>query len=133
MNSLFDASAILFYVGRNEPERLAGGYTSSLAPFELGNAIWKESVLRKGLNAMERGLALDRVTRMLSLMTVLGVEGHEAGIMVAAAELGITYFDAAYTYLAHEVGAMLVTLDGKLAKSAKGYVKVLNPSSASHA
>jgi predicted nucleic acid-binding protein len=131
LTSLFDASAIFYFIGRNEPERMVGIYTSDLSLYELGNAIWKESVLLKRLSAEERNEVLDRVSRVMSLMKVLRAEGHERRIMDVAAQLGVTYYDATYVYMAKALGASLVTVDRKLARLAKPAVRVVNPSAVS--
>jgi predicted nucleic acid-binding protein len=127
LTSLFDASAILYFIERNEPELMAGRYTSDLALYELGNAIWKESVLLKRLNAEERNRVLGMVSRVLGLMKVLRAEGQERRIMDVAAQLRITYYDATYVHMARAVGARLVTVDRKLARRAKPLVEVVDP------
>ena len=127
MTLLFDASAIFFFILRNEPERLAGSYTLDLAPYELGNAVWRQSVLLKRLNAEERNRVMDRASGLLGLMKVLRAEGHERRILDVAVELGITYYDAAYVHMARDTGAKLVTVNERLARRAKQVVEIVDP------
>ncbi len=120
--SVVDASA-LASVAFGEPEaaevaeRLAGEdlYAPSLLAYELASVARKKSLddpeQRETIAwALEQALTLD----------VRRVDVDQPAVLELALEAEITTYDAAYLWLARQLGASLVTLDAGLAAAAGG-------------
>lgn len=120
--SVVDASA-LAAVAFGEPEgaevaeRLAGEdlFAPSLLAYELASVARKKSLddpqQRETIAwALEQALALD----------MRRVDIDQSAVLELALEAGITTYDAAYLWLARQLGASLVTLDAGLAAAARG-------------
>ncbi len=120
---LFDASAIVNICSRGELEKLEG-YTSSLAIFEIGNAIWKQVYQRKRLNEDEGMKVLNVMKEVLESLEKLEIDEPQ-DVLKIAVENGITFYDSAYLYLAIKNDLSLVTDDEKLYRIAGKYVRVL--------
>ncbi len=120
---LFDASAIINICSRGELEKLEG-YTSSLAIFEIGNAIWKQVYQRKRLNEDEGMKVLNVMKEVLESLEKLEMDEPQDALKIAV-ENGITFYDSAYLYLAIKNDLSLVTDDEKLYRIAGKYVRVL--------
>lgn len=120
---LFDASAIINICSRGELEKLEG-YTSSLAIFEIGNAIWKQVYQRKRLNEDEGMKVLNVMKEVLESLEKLEMDEPQ-DVLKIAVENGITFYDSAYLYLAIKNDLSLVTDDEKLYRIAGKYVRVL--------
>jgi predicted nucleic acid-binding protein len=121
---LFDASAIFSLVRelRSEaPEKLAQGSTISLAYYELGNALWRESFLLKNITQKEAETSLIAMFGILETMNVVLLENENEGkaVLCNACEFGITFYDSAYVAEALKSNKMLITDDKKLAKAAE--------------
>jgi predicted nucleic acid-binding protein len=120
---LFDASAIINISSRGEVEKFQG-YTSNLAIYEIGNAIWKQVYQRKKLS-MEEGIkALDVLHEVLENLEKLEVSEPEEVLKMAVNE-GLTFYDASYLHLAVKNDLTLVTDDEMLYRIAEKYVRVL--------
>ncbi len=115
--SVVDASA-LGAVAFGEPdaeavaEQLAGEdlFAPSLVGYELASVARKKVLAHPGQResiawALERALALD----------VQRIDVDQPAVLELALEAGITTYDAAYLWLARQLGASLVTLDAELA------------------
>lgn len=120
--SVVDASA-LAAVAFGEPEaaevaeRLTGEdlFVPSLLAYELASVARKKVLSHPGQGetiawALEQALALD----------MQRVDVDQAAVLELALEAGITTYDAAYLWLARQLGASLVTLDAGLAAAAGG-------------
>jgi predicted nucleic acid-binding protein len=118
--SVADASA-LGAVAFGEPEaaaiveRLAGEdlYAPSLVAYELASVARKKVLARPEQReaiawALEQVLALD----------VRRVDVDQPAVLELALEARLTTYDAAYLWLARQLGASLVTLDAELAAAA---------------
>ena len=116
MSYVFDASAIVRAVellGSDSVDVLRGQYTIDLAYYEIGNFIWK--AFRKGLiSDTERFIEL--FTGVLAEMRVVRV-GLRKEVARLAASLGLTYYDAAYLWLAHRLRLTLVSEDSELCRA----------------
>jgi len=122
---LFDACAIYKLIWLNRVAPLQGGVTLELARWELGNALWREARLRGTLSPDEALRLLGLITRVLSLMEVVSIRGHEGEVLKLAVEEGLTFYDASYLYMAMARRLPLVTEDEALARVAGKYVKVM--------
>jgi len=116
---LFDASAILNVIrelGSDSFRLLHGNYILSLTPNEIGNAIWKETVLLKRITVDEAIKLLDLVSSSYSILNIAFPE-NMFHILKIAHSLRITYDDSSYVVASQELNSTLVTDDFKLRKS----------------
>ena len=75
------------------------------------------------------GIELLRVVkRLFALSTVLSVHGEAEALLGLASELGLTFYDAAYLYMARKLERALVTEDERLRNVASRHVKMLSVS-----
>jgi predicted nucleic acid-binding protein len=116
MKYLFDSSAIFRAIKENRIETLAGNCTLELARYELGNIIWKDCALQAKVSEQEAKTMTQVVKRTLNLMNLLEIAGSEEKILDTAIQLKITFYDAAYAYLAKEKDLPLITEDTRLIK-----------------
>lgn len=121
---LFDSSAIITVVERNEPEELFQGSTIDLASYELGNAVWKQVHLYKTLSLDDARIVFDALVSVFNKMhRVQGVE--PLSVLAVAAKEGITYYDAAYLQAAADKKLILVTDNKKLKQAGSKYVDTI--------
>ncbi|RLI76694.1 toxin VapC [Archaeoglobales archaeon] len=120
---IFDASAIINICSRGEIEKLEG-HTSSLAIYEIGNAIWKQVYQRRKLSIDEGKKALSVLHEVLKNLEKLEIAHPEEVLRIAVNE-GLTFYDASYLYLAVKNNLALVTDDKGLYKIAEKHVRVL--------
>jgi predicted nucleic acid-binding protein len=89
-------------------------FAPTLLPFEVGNACMKKIKARPAeLHSMLGGFAAYQD------LTVQEVSVDRIGVATLAQRERLSFYDAAYLWLARELGAELVTLDEKLAKAAR--------------
>lgn len=84
-----------------------------LLAFELANVC-----LIKSRRHPEQRVALLAAFRLRERLRVEEVSVDYSGVVELAAVTGLTAYDASYLWLAHQLGAELVTLDRQLAKAA---------------
>ena len=84
MKYLFDSSAIFRAIKENKIELLNGNYTIELARYELGNIIWKDSVLQATLSVQESKMIAKTIKHTLTIMEVLQIAGREEEILETA-------------------------------------------------
>ena len=125
MSYLFDASAILKTIKEGKIEVLAGNYTTELARYELGNALWKERMLHKKIDGEELYRLIKTIKDTLKLLNILNIECYEEKIVTLAEKLNLTFYDASYVYLSKEKKLTLVTEDNNLINKAKNYTKII--------
>jgi len=124
-SSLFDASSILIAVrefGEKAIEILSEGFTVSLAFYEVGNAIWKESFLFERIAEGEAVEILRAVFAIIERMNVIDLSRNEdLGVeaLVLAGRFNLTFYDAVYLAAAQKHGNILVTEDERLRKAAE--------------
>jgi len=129
LSYVFDAGSILTLVrelGEKVVDVLKGNWTTSLAYYELGNALWKESILAKRLRVDEAVEVLRFAFSLLDLMKITHARDIDLGVktLSSASKLKITYYDASYLTAAQELDKVLVSDDEKLvAASRKAEVK----------
>ena len=92
--------------------------TLDLAFYEIGNAIIQEE--KMGVIDKEASIALAQVLQNLpEIMNIARVEDLKASkILEIAKQLGRTFYDAVYVYLAKDKDEAFVTDDGPLARAA---------------
>ncbi len=123
MTLLIDSSAILNLYMDERYAPLIGAYTTPLARYELGNAVWKRVHLLKSTK-LEEGLRLLDALDTLYLKMNKITELDPGETIKLADEDGITYYDATYITSALDHGLTLVTDDRRLYNSAEKHTKV---------
>lgn len=122
---LFDSNAIYKLI-RETPDKaldmLIEGTTIDLAYYELGNALWRESLLLKRISKEEAEKSLELMYLMLSRMKVVKVNNEKGTeILEAAYKLNLTFYDSAYLVEAKRSGRILVSDDHRLVKAAEDF------------
>ena len=124
MSYVFDASSIYTLIKKGMMAALRGNFTTRLASFELGNAVWKDVVLLKKITR-EDGLNLMAfVARVLNSMVVVDVDSVE--VLKVATDYKVTFYDASYVWLAQELELPLVTEDNKLRAAVGDKIRVMS-------
>ena len=116
MNYLFDSSAIFRAIKENKIEFLAGNYTLELARYELGNIIWKDSVLHAKISEQEAKMMMKTIKHTLNIMDLIEIAGSEEEILEAAMKYKNTFYDASYVYFSKAKELRLITEDSRLIK-----------------
>ena len=121
---VLDSSAIYKVISINRLGLLSDQYTSSLAFFELGNIIWKNSVLAHIYSQKEALELLNACEMALDKMRV-GYSDIDK-IYKIATHHHISFYDASYVCLAIDFKLSLVTLDIKLSQKISSMVDILS-------
>lgn len=119
MSYVFDASSILILTRELQEQVvdvMKGNLTTSLAYYEVGNALWKKCTLAKKLTLNEATEVLEFTFQLFKLMKIVHISDENMGgkTLSNATKLNITYYDAAYLTAAKETGKVLVSDDEKL-------------------
>ena len=123
MKNLFDSSAIFTAIKENKIEALTGNFTLELARYELGNIIWKDTILQSKISEHDSKMMAKAIKRTLSLMEVLGIAGCEEEILEIAIQHKITFYDASYASFAKAKELRLITEDLRLIKKITPTIK----------
>ena len=126
MTYLFDASSIYKLVVQGKALPLVDGITITLAPYELGNIVWKEHLLHKALTYSEAAAVLETINGVVDKMAVVNIVGRHKEILEVASKNSVSFYDASYIVIAKQTGSTLVTEDGSLAKKAMRLMAVRN-------
>jgi predicted nucleic acid-binding protein len=119
---LFDASALVNLAKRGLLKPLGEGFSLDLALYEALNAVWKEHVLQKRIDAdAARGL-VEILKGALGVVPLESIKGVEMEVYELASRERITVYDASYLYIAHRDRLTLVSDDNKLLSKASRYV-----------
>ena len=94
-----------------------------LTIYELGNATWKLTRIRK-IKPEEAFAVLEALTGIYGKMRKTKIKDHEKTLKIVQRE-NPTFYDAAYMSAAIENNLTLITDDEKLYKAARKYIKVL--------
>lgn len=127
MSVLLDASALLNVVRSLGPDALnyiKGCYELTLTPYEIGNAIWKETTLL-GRLAVDEALTLLNLISLIHRYLNIVNPDNTVAMFKLAHELRLTYYDASYIAVASELGLALVTDDTKLRKRVETSIDVV--------
>ncbi len=122
--TVIDSSAIYKIISTDRFALLSDQYTSSLAFFELGNIIWKSSILAHVYSQKEAVELLSACEIALDKMRV-GYSDLDKIYKIAAYH-HISFYDASYVCLAIDFRSPLVTLDDKLAHKVSSIVNILS-------
>jgi predicted nucleic acid-binding protein len=119
---LFDASAIVNLAKRGLLKPLGEGLSLDLAVYEALNAVWKEHVLQKRIDAdTARGL-VEILRSALGVVPLESIKGVEMEVYELASRERLTVYDASYLYIARRDKLTLVSDDDKLLSKASRYV-----------
>ncbi len=124
---VYDASSILDLMEEGTIPDFLDASTTSLAIFEIGNAVWKQVHLTNKLTESQGERIFLAVCLLIQKMK--NVIPDPLPALRLALKESLTYYDASYLQSAIEAGSVLVTEDSKLRKKAEKYVKVSNSSS----
>lgn len=128
MRLLFDASALLntMRLYRHEAYKmLKGNLTLSLTKYEIGNVLWKETLLLKRLSIEEALEATSLLDKVLKIMVIVDPQNSSLTLKLAY-NLQITYYDASYIAASAENNAKLITDDIRLAKKIQENTDTIN-------
>ncbi|MEM2168193.1 MAG: type II toxin-antitoxin system VapC family toxin [Candidatus Bathyarchaeia archaeon] len=128
MRLLFDASALLntMRLYRHEAYKmLKGNLTLSLTRYEIGNVLWKETLLLKRLSIEEALEAASLLDKVLKIMVIADPQDSSLTLKLAY-DLQITYYDASYIAASAENNARLITDDIKLIKKVQENTDIIN-------
>jgi predicted nucleic acid-binding protein len=130
MKFLFDASSMVQVIKSCEEEKtlrlLSENCILDLTKYEVGNALWKEHVLRQAIEADEFRESLDLLRTIILRTKVLSVDAQDLPDVAEVAEKErITFYDASYVIIAKVQNLTLVTEDANLAKAASKHTKTV--------
>lgn len=123
---LFDASSLIYAIKLRKVEVLYGNYVQYLTIYEMINALWKEVVLTKIIQAEEAIKLCETLNKILDTMKILNPLPYVKEILYTSIKLKITAYDASYIVLAKKNNLTLITEDEVLRRKAREYVKSLN-------
>jgi predicted nucleic acid-binding protein len=130
MKFLFDASSMIQVIKSCEEEKalrlLNENCILDLTKYEVGNALWKEHVLRRAIEADEFRELLDLLRTIILRTKVLSVDAQDLPDVAEVAEKErITFYDASYVVIAKVQNLTLATEDANLAKAASKHTKTV--------
>ncbi len=115
-----DASALAALLfGKPEAEAVAGQLTNAhLVALALLGHEFANVCLVKIRRQPAEGVAMKAAFGLQARMDLQTIEVDHTGVLELAQATKLTAYDASYLWLARQLGAELVTLDGQLAKAA---------------
>lgn len=126
--SLLDSSSLMLLmkkVGGDLVPKLGSFSVLDLTTYEMGNILWKEGFLSKGLTRAEVASLASTTEQILALVERISLSPQDLGRTLELAENdGLTFYDASYLQTAIDRGVSLVTEDAKLRRAAKKHVTV---------
>lgn len=129
MKHLVDASSLIFLIKKADVhttiECLRESIVLDLTFYEVGNAIWKEGVLKKSITLNDYK-EFERIAQtILGKIDQITIEARTLeGILEIAKNEKLSFYDSSYVYFARENKLDLITEDKELKKKAQSYVKV---------
>ncbi|MCX8183370.1 MAG: type II toxin-antitoxin system VapC family toxin [Crenarchaeota archaeon] len=126
MKLLYDASALLNVIRlrkQNAYRLLKDSLILRIAKYEVGNALWKETLLQKRISVEEAFETMILLDKVLKIMRIVDLSNNDLAFKLAH-ELQITYYDAAYIVASTENNAKLVTDDTKLTRKIQENIEV---------
>jgi predicted nucleic acid-binding protein len=109
---IYDASSVYRAIEIGAFNKLLEGKTLDLAPYELGNVVWKE-VTRNKISESEGVKLIKFISKVISLMDIVKV-GTKNEVLKIAVDNNLSYYDASYLYASISMKDVLVTEDKKL-------------------
>jgi predicted nucleic acid-binding protein len=93
---------------------------SSLTEYEIGNVLWRENQQKKLKDPKRVATIFSEAIRPLRKMEIDSI----ANVLAVAIERRLTFYDAAYAYLAEKENMRLVTQDTDLLKKCKVAISI---------
>ena len=119
MSYLFDTSSIINiikHLGKNAINFLRNNYVLDLTIYEIGNVIWKETVLLRYLTENEASTMYEDVLWTINnYMNIIRPRSPEM-VLKLAMKIRLAYYDVVYVTTASEEDLTLVTDDKRLIK-----------------
>ncbi|ABA81580.1 PIN domain-containing protein [Rhodobacter sphaeroides] len=123
MTLVVDASAVAGWLlpDENGPDlaALVATHADFLAPWLLWAELRNILIVTERRGRLPQGLADQLIEAVEGLGILLDTAPSNAGVLSLARRHGLTVYDALYLDLAQRRGAMLSTLDAKLAQAAR--------------
>jgi len=127
MKLVFDASALLNLIrsiGSDAFNYLKGHYILTLTPYEIGNALWRETTLVRRISIDEAISLLELMYNVYKVLNIVSPQNLSL-VLKLAYELRITYYDSSYIIVSYELGARLVTDDERLKRKIQSKEELL--------
>ena len=129
MKYLLDASAFMLLIKnadvKSTVECLQDSLILDLTFYEVGNAVWKESILMKYLTPEEaERLGTMAQTVLAKINRIASEIGAFQRILQIAQAEKLSYYDSSYIYFAKETELTLVSEDKDLRTKARKHVEV---------
>jgi predicted nucleic acid-binding protein len=129
MKYLLDASAFLLLIKKADIklaiECLRDSSVLDLTFYEIGNAIWKESILTKFLTPEQAEKLGTMAQTVLAKINRIASETEAfQKILEIAKNENLSYYDSSYVHYAKETDLPLITEDKDLRMKARKYVEV---------
>jgi predicted nucleic acid-binding protein len=129
MKYLLDASSLMLLIKKTDVastvECLRDSLILDLTFYEVGNAVWKESVLLKFLTLEEaKRLGTVAQTVLAKIDQVTNEGGDFQKILEIAQHEKLSFYDSSYVFFAKQKGLPLVTEDKQLEMKAKKHIDV---------
>jgi predicted nucleic acid-binding protein len=126
---LLDASSLFFLIRKADAETtvecLHESAVLDLTFYEVGNAIWKEGILKKSITLNDYRTFENMAQTILGKIDRITVEARAfEGILEIAKNERLSFYDSSYVYFAREKSLILVTEDKELKTKAQKHVKV---------
>ncbi len=122
MSLLFDSSAIINLSHEGKTELYIDHFTTPLAQYEIGNAVWKMVNLTHEMTEDAGKQYLAKTLETLQFMTEIKIDDAETVLEIASRE-HLSYYDASFIHAAIVSASILVTDDLKLRRAATKYLK----------
>jgi len=126
---LLDASSLMFLLRNNHTEKaiesLLDSLVLDLTYYEVGNAIWKESVLTRFITP-EESKRMERLVQEILRKTekvIFEMESFQKILEIAKAEK-LSFYDSSYIHFAKQGNLKLITEDKQLKAKALRHVDV---------
>ena len=131
MKFLFDASSMVQVIKSYEEEKTLRLFSENcildLTKYEVGNALWKEHMLRRAIEADELKELLGLLRTIILRTKVTSIDAQDLPDVAEVAEKErITFYDASYVIAAKVQNLTLVTEDANLAKAASKHTKAVH-------
>ena len=126
---LLDASSLMFLLRNSHTEKAIESLLDSLildlTYYEVGNAIWKESILTRFITP-EESKTMERLVQEILRETervTFEMESFQKILEIAKAEK-LSFYDSSYIHFAKQGGLKLITEDKQLKAKAQRHVGV---------
>ena len=121
---IFDASSFYLVIKEQRLDLLPNSYFLSLTQYELGNVIWKEVKLKKGISESEALTVMEFFIHQMLKMKMTHLDSMQT--LKTAFQLKLNYYDASYICAARSLGLPLIKEDKVLKAHSIDYIYVFS-------